>query len=150
MPYSSIVTYLVLTTFFLSDRCSMPLGVEDGRIRDSDITSRIHTRYGGYDPWRGRLNSATSWYPRSRTRSFLQINFQTFARVRGVATQGRGNANQYVRTYSISTSKDGMRFAMYRENRRLKVCTYQHFCEQEVLKCIMLIFVQKIFCLTIS
>jgi hypothetical protein len=103
----------------------MPLGVEDGRIRDSDITSKINTRYGGYDPWKGRLNSGTSWYPRSRVRSFLQINFQTFARVRGVATQGRGNANQFVKTYSISTSRDGMRFAMYKENRRLKVTEYE-------------------------
>ena len=42
-------------------------------------------------------------------------------RIKGVATQGRQDANQWVKSYTVMYSIDGMNFVPYKENRRVKV-----------------------------
>ena len=50
------------------------------------------------------------------------MNFVELMRIKGVATQGRQDANQWVRSYTVRYSIDGMNFVPYKENRRVKVC----------------------------
>ena len=49
------------------------------------------------------------------------MNFVELMRIKGVATQGRQDAAQWVRSYTVSYSTDGMNFVPYKENRRVKV-----------------------------
>ena len=49
------------------------------------------------------------------------MNFVELMRIKGVATQGRQDAAQWVRAYSVRYSSDGMNFIPYKENRGVKV-----------------------------
>ena len=42
-------------------------------------------------------------------------------RVKGVATQGRQDSNQWVKRYTLSYSVDGIRYHYYKEGRKIKV-----------------------------
>ena len=52
-----------------------------------------------------------------------QVDFKAVTRVTGIATQGRHDAEQWVKTYQISYSRDGSsnRYCMYRERQVAKV-----------------------------
>ena len=107
--------------FPFSDRCVMPLGLEDKRVPNGHLTASTYYNYN-LSPWRGRLNSIYSWCVRSnRAGEWFQVNFVELMRVKGVATQGRQNANQWVRSYTVRYSVDGMTFSPYKENRRVRV-----------------------------
>ena len=99
----------------------MPAGVEDKRIPDGHMSAT--TYYNGHlTPWYGRLNHRWSWSARTRNhKQYLQIYLGIPRRVRGVATQGRQDANQWVKSYSVSYSLKGNRFVPYKENGRLRV-----------------------------
>ena len=93
----------------------MPLGLEDKRIPDGQLSastyynyhlSPIYGRLNGYYSWSVRRNHAGQWY---------QVNFVEMMRVKGVATQGRHNANQWVRSYTVGYSVDEMTFTSYRD-----------------------------------
>ena len=99
----------------------MPLGLEDNRITNGHLTASTFYNYH-LSPWRGRLNGIYSWSVRSnRVGQWFQVNFVELMRIKGVATQGRQNANQWVRSYTVSYSVDGMTFRAYRQGRRVKV-----------------------------
>ena len=106
----------------------MPLGLEDRRIPNGHLTAS--TYYNVHlSPWNGRLNGIYSWSVRSnRVGQWFQVNFVELMRIKGVATQGRQNANQWVRSYTVSYSVDGMTFRPYKENRRVKVCICCGLC----------------------
>ena len=104
-----------------SDRCVMPLGLEDKRVPNGHLTASTYYNYH-LSPWRGRLNGIYSWSVRTnRVGQWFQVNFVELMRIKGVATQGRQNANQWVRSYTVSYSIDGMSFRSYRQGRRVKV-----------------------------
>ena len=42
-------------------------------------------------------------------------------RFKGIATQGRSNANQWVMSYVVTYSGDGVSYVPYKERRRVKV-----------------------------
>jgi len=100
--------------------CNMPLGVEDGRIREGALTSSSsysyltpkYSRLHGYYSWSARTNDLNQW---------LQIYFVVSTRVTGIATQGRHNSNQWVTKYSLQYSTDGQRFTTYRQGGTTKV-----------------------------
>ena len=48
-------------------------------------------------------------------------------RVRGIGSQGRQDANQWVKTYTVSYGMNGVDFTQYKENRRVKVTDDQIF-----------------------
>ena len=99
----------------------MPLGLEDKRITDGHLTASTYYNHH-LSPWHGRLNHRWSWSVRlRRVGQWFQVNFVELMRIKGVATQGRQDANQWVRSYTVSYSTDGMNFASYKENRRVKV-----------------------------
>ena len=95
----------------------MPLGAEDGRLVPGSFSAS--TYYNHYlAPWHGRLNHRWSWSARYRRHGqWMQVSFGGSSTVKGIATQGRQDANQWVTRYTISRSMDGMRFYPYNEGR---------------------------------
>ena len=105
----------------LSDRFVMPLGLEDKRVTDGSLTASTYYNHH-LSPWHGRLNSRWSWsVRRNRRGEWFQVNFVELMRIKGVATQGRQDASQWVRSYTIMYSVDGMNFVSYKEGRTTKV-----------------------------
>ena len=109
------------------DRCDVPLGVRDGRVTRAMFTaSSMYNHY--YGPWSARLQAQNhgitrgGWVAKYRnTRQWLQIDLGTTSRVKRIATQGRYDANQWVKSYTVSYSNNGVRFYPYRHGRRVKV-----------------------------
>ena len=99
----------------------MPLGLEDKRITDGHLTASTYYNHH-LSPWHGRLNHRWSWSVRlRRVGQWFQVNFVELMRIKGVATQGRQDANQWVRSYTVSYSTDGNNFRSYKEGRTTKV-----------------------------
>ena len=109
------------------DRCDVPLGVRDGRVARAMFTaSSMYNHY--YGPWSARLQAQNhgitrgGWVAKYRnTHQWLQIDLGTTSRVKRIATQGRYDANQWVKSYTVSYSNNGVRFYPYRHGRRVKV-----------------------------
>lgn len=101
-------------------RCSLPLGMEDKRILDGALSASSYSSLH-LAPWRGRINSISSWSSRvNNARQWLQINFGNLARCTGIATQGRRDAHQWVTRYVLSYG-NGVSFKAYREKRKIRV-----------------------------
>ena len=99
----------------------MPLGLEDKRVPNGHLTASTYYNHH-LSPWHGRLNHRWSWSVRlRRVGQWFQVNFVELMRIKGVATQGRQDANQWVKSYTVSYSVDGMNFVPYKENGRVRV-----------------------------
>ena len=94
-------------------RCSVPIGVEDKRVRDGAMTaSTYYNRH--LAPWHGRINHRWSWSARRSVRNqWLQVYFGVLARLTGILSQGRQDANQWVKTFILTFSRDGFKFVKY-------------------------------------
>ena len=100
--------------------CNLPLGMEDGRITDNQITASNYficvdpfgTRTNYFSPEKGRLNNGyLAWSPHTQdTNQWIQITLHQ-ARysipVSGVVTQGDYNVHSWVRTYKVEYTTDG-------------------------------------------
>ena len=102
-----------------SDRCTMPLGMEDRRILSGSIRASSSHNYN-HGPERARLNIVNAhgrtgaWVAKYRNnKQWLQIDCGQLTVVKGIATQGRREANQYVKTYVLSYSVKGARYKPY-------------------------------------
>ena len=109
------------------DRCDMPLGLEDMRVPNPMLRASSYQNYY-CRPGSGRLNGRRAgrqggaWCAKRRDRrQWLQVDFGALTRVTRIATQGRQNSVQWVKTYYLSYSKNGYRFIPYKENGRTKV-----------------------------
>lgn len=91
----------------------MPIGLEDKRIRDGAMqASTYYNRY--LAPWHGRINNRWSWSARRSVRNqWLQVYFGVLARLTGINSQGRQDANQWVKTFILTFSRDGFNFVKY-------------------------------------
>ena len=108
--------YLLLINFLgfpkpMLPTCAEALGMHSGLIPDSavaasssfDVTlapklGRLHYMMAGTGTegvWAAQVSNAYQW---------LQVDMGNWTRVTGVATQGRQNADQWVASYSLSTS----------------------------------------------
>ena len=117
-----------LTVFVLVvHSCSVSLGLEDKRIPDSAFTAS-----GSYDnrhrPSLARLNILSdgkhigAWCPKAKsTNQWLQIDAGEIIAVTKVATQGRYNSEDRVKTYTLSYSVDGIHWTGYRQRSVEKV-----------------------------
>ena len=112
--------------YILGPRCNKPLGLQNGRIRSSQVSASsswdrnhgpnngrlyFHQR-GKSGAWCARHNNRLQWY---------QVNFGRATRVVKVATQGRKDYRQWVTQYYLSFSQDGIHFAEYKQNSNRKV-----------------------------
>ena len=101
-----------------NDECQLgekALGMEDGRIQDTQITSS--SAWSGLLPQKGRLNSATSWSAgHNDLNQWIQIDLRRQEIITRIATQGRKNYDQWVTSYMVSYSFDGERFENYKDS----------------------------------
>lgn len=113
--------------FLLKAPYGVEIGLEDGKVPD-----RAFSASSQWDKYhranRARLNSVATkryrggWSARKNNRrQWLQVKLRRRARIPGLATQGRQDLNQWVRSYSISYSLTGRSFRPYKENGRVKV-----------------------------
>ncbi|KAL9978620.1 hypothetical protein ACROYT_G016157 [Oculina patagonica] len=113
--------------FCLVHSCSVSLGLEDKRIPDSAFTAS-----GSYDnrhrPSLARLNILSdgkhigAWCPKHKsTNQWLQVDLGEITAVTKVATQGRYNTEDRVKTYTLSYSVDGTHWTGYKQRATEKV-----------------------------
>ena len=105
----------------------MPLGMEDRRILSGHLRASSSYNYN-HGPDRARLNIINghgrtgAWVARHRnTKQWLQIDLRQISLIKGIATQGRREANQWVKNYMISFSRKSLKFRMYTAYGRVKV-----------------------------
>lgn len=89
------------------------LGMENGNIQDSQITSS--TAWNGLPPEKGRLNGASSWSAgQNDENQWIQIDLDKILTLTKIVTQGRHNSDQWVKSYLVSYSLDGQTFQNYK------------------------------------
>ena len=109
--------------------CVSPLGMGDGRIKDSQITNssvlKGRTSYG----WQARLNQTIppwgAWCPdvtggkinERNYDQYIKIDLLNLTKITAIATQGRefSAGREYVRDYKISYKRDGGAWKFYQE-----------------------------------
>ena len=112
--------------------CLEPLGMEDEVIPNSAITAstevdpqhrapnaRLHFKGGDgrVGAWAAGANDKLQW---------LQVSFGNWTKVAGVAIQGRHTVDQWVESFTISFSFDGLLFKDYQEQAQKKVVNIFH------------------------
>ena len=88
-----------------------PLGMEDGRIQDSQLTASSHANVN-VAPAKARLNHGAgigdAWHPRVfTTNEWIQVDLNVSTAVTGLVLQGRDKDNnrlQYVTKYRVQYS----------------------------------------------
>ncbi|XP_030837357.1 lactadherin-like [Strongylocentrotus purpuratus] len=90
-----------------------PLGLESGALPDSAFSES--SCYSASQCSRsGRLNSATVWAAYSADQyQWMQVQFESSYIVTAITTQGRNNADQWVTSYTISSSFDNTDWTDY-------------------------------------
>ena len=109
--------------------CSEPLGMEDRRIADNQITATdyyVWTNFFGpdsvYSPEWARLNEDWAWSTHMLdTNQYIQVAFEQTQYIVGVITQGYSDA--WVETYKVEYTEDGTNYQYITEpNGQEKVC----------------------------
>ena len=88
--------------------------MEDGRIPDSGINASSSSTPAK----NGRLNytSGSSWCAgASDTNPYLQIDLQKLHIICALSTQGNSKADQWVKTYTLQLSTNGIAWTDYKE-----------------------------------
>ena len=86
-------------------------GCEQNRtFSDYELTTlTASTNYNGLPPSQGVLGSSSSWSAASNNdQEWIQADFGRVVVVEAISTQGRENYNQWVTSYHVSTSLDGV------------------------------------------
>ena len=99
--------------------------MENGEILDAQITASSKWA-NGYGADNARLNlqrpeHSHAWVPSAASGSWLQVDFELQATISEVLTQGRGDFPQWVESYNLSYSSNGVDFHPYRQNGVVKV-----------------------------
>uniref|UniRef100_A0A3Q3XAQ6 receptor protein-tyrosine kinase n=1 Tax=Mola mola TaxID=94237 RepID=A0A3Q3XAQ6_MOLML len=103
--------------------CRYALGMEDGRIKDEDITASSQW-YKTTGPQYARLNweeGDGAWCPQGQLEpsdsQYLQVDLGRLTFLTVVATQGRyarNSGNEFARAYRLNYSKDGLLWKSWR------------------------------------
>ena len=113
----------ILCEFFFKTNtaCLTPLGMESEAISDAQISAssqlndnhaapqaRLHFTISGNKQggWSALKNDFNQW---------LQVDLGSYARVTGVATQGRNAYDEWVTKYRLQYSDDGVIFLFYKK-----------------------------------
>ena len=111
---------------FAFSACSGPLGMQSGKIKDSQLTAS--SKWAGYwDVVNGRLNSGRFWAPHGGNGKWMQIAFERETAVTKVAIQGSVADEYWVKSYKLSSSKDTLTWNFIMENGANKVCRVTHW-----------------------
>lgn len=94
----------------------------DGHIKASSYYSKetgpqnsrlyLHSSAGKIGAWRPKTNDLNQW---------LQVDLGPITKVNIIATQGRQGADQWVESYSVSSSYDAVFWDFYRQRGRTTV-----------------------------
>ena len=103
--------------------CSDPLGMENRKITDGQITAS--TEYNAiHGATNGRLNfkagggKTGAWSAlRSDVHQWLQVDLGAKTEVTGIQIQGRQDADQWVTSFTISYSSDGTTYTFYQNGK---------------------------------
>ena len=112
-----IIRFSYLMIFFKNLRCfvshwqSSTL-LESPYLLNVIITCRLHFMHSA---WYAETHDQNQW---------LQVNLSQRVEIRRVATQGRHNSNQWVTSYMLNYSSDGVLFYQYQTNRNQTVSSY--------------------------
>ena len=94
--------------------CQDQLGMEDGRITDSQITASSEHHSGNLDYIYARLNQPAqsgiggAWTAGTQDlNQWIQVEFESSKWMNGIIIQGRSNTNQWVTEYKVQYSIDG-------------------------------------------
>ena len=125
--YNFCQTHVTFVAAYLSAPKSVPVGVEDGKIPDGYITASSSWDKN-HAPWCGRLNIVASarkkgaWSAKKNNRrQWLQVNMGQRTSIRRILTQGRQDYNQWVTSYIVFYSNNGVKFKPYRRKGRVQV-----------------------------
>ncbi|KAG7467050.1 hypothetical protein MATL_G00149280 [Megalops atlanticus] len=107
------------------DGCSVPLGMESGRIKDEQITASSTASswfVGPWQPWFARLNkqgAVNAWQAKTNNmQQWLQVELKEVMKITGIVTQGAKSlgTEMYVTEYTIEYSKNGKTWTKYKED----------------------------------
>uniref|UniRef100_A0A669QYX7 ferroxidase n=1 Tax=Phasianus colchicus TaxID=9054 RepID=A0A669QYX7_PHACC len=109
------------------DGCSLPLGMENGGIKNTQITaSSVKTSwFSTWEPSLARLNrkgKINAWRAKSNNnQQWLQIDLLTIKKITAIATQGVKSVSteNFVKTYVILYSNQGSEWKSYTEGSSL-------------------------------
>ncbi|KAM4576078.1 discoidin domain-containing receptor 2 isoform 1-T1 [Odontesthes bonariensis] len=105
--------------------CRFPLGMEDGRIKDEDITASSYW-HNSTGPQFARLNREEgdgAWCPKGQEPSdnqYLQVDLSRLTFLTLIATQGRYARNlgkEFARAYRLNYSRDGLLWRPWRNRQ---------------------------------
>ena len=95
--------------------CSQALGLESGKVSDSQLSASSHFP-NSLSPSEGRLNNKKAWCT-YLSDQYLQIDLLKVRHVSALATQGyKGSLSNYVKTYEIGYSYDGVKWFDYEDD----------------------------------
>lgn len=109
---------IVLFYYFFVTDCNRPLGLQDGRILNSQLSSPAHFEHFyigngksvNLKPEFARLNNTFAWCSPSRKNSYsayIEIDLKNHTNVSGIAVQGFMGINPYyVKQYKVAYSSD--------------------------------------------
>ena len=114
--------------FFLAECRGHALGMENNILPNSAMTASSFWSIG-HESWRARLNNVPyghvgSWTGFSNQGEWLQIDLGKETMVTKLATQGRPSMDQWVKSYKILFSSDGLKWEKYKENDAVKVIEF--------------------------
>ncbi|XP_040516089.1 coagulation factor V isoform X2 [Gallus gallus] len=106
------------------DACSLPLGMENGEIKNTQITaSSVKTSwFSTWEPSLARINQKgkiNAWRAKSNNnQQWLQIDLLTIKKITAIATQGVKSVTteNFVKTYVILYSNQGSEWKSYTED----------------------------------
>ncbi|EPQ04593.1 Coagulation factor V [Myotis brandtii] len=104
--------------------CSTPLGMESGKIADTQITASSFKKswWGDYwEPSRARLNAqgrVNAWQAKANNnKQWLQIDLLKIKKITAIVTQGCKSlsSEMYVKSYAVHYSDQGVEWKPYRQ-----------------------------------
>ena len=105
-----------ILSWFVTGYCTdLDLGMQSGSIPDDSITASSELNVST-PAKNGRLNytAGSSWCASTNDSSpYLQIDLQTLHIICAVSTQGNSQADDWVKTYTLQSSRDGKTWTNY-------------------------------------
>ncbi|XP_031561085.1 uncharacterized protein LOC116297077 [Actinia tenebrosa] len=129
-------------TFTDISGCSDPLGMQDGKIQDNQISASSTYHVGYCSPSHGRLYETPNFIwdggwcaKQNRIGEYMQIDLGTMKWVTKIATQGRNTvSNQWMKEYTLSFTNDTITWQDYRGDKNCTKLIAKTFLNYVIIK----------------
>ena len=115
--------------------CIDPLGMQSQDIPNSAITASSSANPNSFAPYLGRLHRLVSsgkygsWAAgTNNVNQWFQVDFGTWTKVRAIATQGRQDSNEWVKSYSVTFGYDNVFYRTVNDENGFKKVGDATFC----------------------